>query len=184
MIFAITFDLFKANRPDFGINQSAGFVVSAIIALAGLRTIKLLKSRIWDGLLLLVYLSGILFMGLRSKGHGLSRSSGMLQGLSLSFSDVAINVLGFIPLSYLMMSYFLSSDRIRKKVSVICLTIATCIGISLLIELSQYYLPGRSSSQLDLLFNGLGSFGGIIYYLLERRLKKVSTDIAKCPTDK
>ncbi len=103
MIFAITFDLFKANRPDFGINQSAGFVVSAIIALAGLRTIKLLKARIWDGLLLLVYLAGILFMGLRSKGHGLSRSSGMLQGLSLSFSDVAINVLGFIPLSYMMM---------------------------------------------------------------------------------
>jgi VanZ family protein len=101
----------------------------------------------------------------------------MLQDLSFSSSDVAINILGFIPLAYLMMSYFLSSNRIQKKVPVICLTIAACIGISLLIELSQHYLPGRSSSQLDLLFNGLGSFGGIIYYLLEKRLKKVSIDI-------
>ncbi|MFC1535295.1 VanZ family protein [Thermodesulfobacteriota bacterium] len=96
----------------------------------------------------------------------------MLQDLSFSFSDVTINILGFIPLGYLMMSYFLSSDRIQKKIPVICLIIAACIGISLLIELSQYYLPGRSSSLLDLLFNGLGAFGGIIYYLFEKRLSR------------
>ena len=172
MIFAVTFDFFKASVPNFGINQLAGFVVSAIIALAGLRKIALLRARIWDGLLFLVYLAGILFMGLRSTNQGLNRSSGMLQVLNFSFSDVAINILGFIPLGYLMMSYFLSSDRIQKKIPVICLTIATCIGISLLIELSQYYLPGRSSSLLDLLFNGLGAFGGIIYYLLEKRLSR------------
>ncbi len=110
MIFAVTFDFFKASVPNFGINQLAGFVVSAIIALAGLRKIALLRARIWDGLLLLVYLAGILFMGLRSKNHGLNRSSGMLQDLSFSFSDAAINILGFFPLGYLMMSYFLSSD--------------------------------------------------------------------------
>ncbi len=172
MIFALTFDFFKTSVPNFGIDQLAGFVVSAIIALAGLRKITLLRARIWDGLLFLVYLAGILFMGIRSKNHGFNGSSGMLQDLSFSFSDVAINIFGFIPLGYLIMSYFLSSDRIKKKIPVVCLTIVTCIGISLLIELSQYYIPGRNSSLLDLLFNGLGAFGGIIFCLLEKRLSR------------
>ena len=115
MIFAVTIDFFKASVPNFGINQLAGFAVSSIIALAGLRKIELLRERIWDGFLLLVYLAGILFMGLRSRNHGLTKSSGMLHDLSFSFSDVVINILGFIPLGYLMISYFFSSDRKQKK---------------------------------------------------------------------
>ena len=170
MVFAVTFDFFKDSIPDFGINQLAGFFVSAILALIGLRKIGFLRARVWEGLLLCVYLAGIFFMGLRFNNYGHNRPSGMLQDLSISFSDVAINILGFIPLGYLMMSFFLSSDRIKKKIPVICLTIAFCISTSLLIELSQYYLPGRTSSLSDLLFNGLGAFGGIIYYLLEKRL--------------
>ena len=174
MVFAVTFDFFKASIPNFGINQIAGFVVSTIIALAGLRKIELLRARLWDGLLLLVYLAGILFMGLKYEIHGHNRSSGMLQSLGFSFSDATINILGFIPLGYLMMSYFLSSDRIQKKIPVIFLTIGTCIGISLLIELLQYYLPGRTSSLLDLLFNSFGAICGISYSLLEKRLSRNS----------
>jgi len=170
MIFAVTIDFFKASVPNFGINQLAGFVISTIIALAGLRKIGVLKARRWDGLLLLVYLAGILFMGLKFENHGLTKSSSMLHDLRFSFSDVAVNILGFIPLGYLMVSYFFSSDRKQKKVHVICLSITACIVISFIIELSQYYIPGRSSSLVDLLFNGLGAFGGIIYYLLEKRL--------------
>lgn len=170
MVFAIAFDFFKSTVPNFGINQLAGFVISAIIAMAGLRNLNLLRARIWDGILLLVYLAGILFMGLRPAKHAHSRSGGILEGFSFSFFDAAINVLGFIPLSYLMISYLCSSERTQKKMSIICLTLVSCIGISLLIELIQYYIPGRSSSQSDLLFNGLGSFGGIIYYLVEKRL--------------
>jgi hypothetical protein len=172
MVLTVTFDFFKASIPNFGIYQLSGFVISTIIALAGLRKIKLLRARIWDGLLLLVYLAGILFIGLRYENHGLNRSGGMLQSLSISISDVTINILGFIPLSYLMMSYFFSSDRIQKKNPVICQTIAACIGISLLIELIQHYLPGRTSSLVDLLFNGLGAVIGIFYYLLEKRLSR------------
>lgn len=170
MIFFLTFDFIKTSVPNFGIKQLAGFGVSVILALVGLRKIAFLRARIWDGLLALVYLAGILFMGLRPRGHGFNGSSGMLQQGGFYFSDVAINILGFIPLGYLLMSYFLSNDRIQKKISVVCLTIATCTGISLLIELSQYYIPGRSSSLLDLLFNGLGAFGGVIFCILEKRL--------------
>jgi VanZ family protein len=172
MILFVIFDFFKAGVTNFGINQLAGFAVSSIIALAGLRKIELLRERIWDGFLLLVYLAGILFMGLRSVNHGLKRSSGMLQNLSFSFSDAAINILGFIPLGYLMMAYLLSSDRMKKEIPVSCLAIAICICISLLIELSQYYIPGRISSLLDLLFNGLGALGGIIYYLLATKVSR------------
>ena len=152
--------------------QLAGLVVSAIMVLVGLRKIALLKARIWDSLLLIVYLAGILFMGLRPKNHGFHGSNGMLQDLGLYFSDVAINILGFIPLGYLMMSYYLSSNRIQKKIPIACLSIATCTGVSLLIELSQHYIPGRSSSLFDLLFNGLGAFGGIIFCILEKRLSR------------
>jgi hypothetical protein len=172
MIFAATFDIFKDSVPNFGLNQLAGFVVSAIIAMTGLRRIELVRARMWDGLLLVVYLAGILFMGLRSTSHFLDRSSGILQNLSFSFSDVAINFLGFIPLGYLMMSYLILSERIQKRVHAICVTIAACIGISLLIEVSQYYLPGRTSSLIDLLFNGLGAIGGIGYCLIEKRFSR------------
>jgi hypothetical protein len=172
MILAVTIDFFKASGPNFGINQLAGFVISTIITLAGLRKIAVLKARIWDGLLLLVYLAGILFMGLRSKHHHLTKPSGMLHDLSFSFYDATINILGFVPLGYLMMSYLLSSDRKHKMVPVICLSFIACISISLIIELSQYYIPGRTSSLSDLFFNGLGAFVGIIYYLLEKRLSR------------
>ena len=86
MICALIFDFFKNSVPSFGINQLAGFVVSLVITLAGLHKILLLRAKIWNGLLLLVYLSGIFFMGLRSNGHGFNESSGMLQDLRFSFS--------------------------------------------------------------------------------------------------
>ena len=169
MMFALTYDFFTARMPNFGMTQLAGLVVGAITALAGLRTMLSLRARTWDGLLVLVYLTGILFMGLRHQHHGLHRSSGMLHNLSFSFSDVTINVLGFIPLGYLMMSYLLSSDRTPKKVPVICLAISACIGVSLLIELSQSYLPGRTSSVVDLMSNGVGATGGVAFCLLEKK---------------
>jgi glycopeptide antibiotics resistance protein len=172
MIFFVAVDFFKAGVPYFGIDQLAGFIISTIIALAGLRKIGSLRSRIWDRMLLLVYLAGILFMGLRPKNNGFNVSNGMLQDLSTSFSDVAINILGFVPLGYLMMLYFFSIDRIQKKIPAVFLNIVTCVGISLLIESAQYYIPGRSSSLLDLSFNGLGAFGGTIYCLLEKRFSR------------
>ena len=169
MILSATFDLFKAGDPNFGIHQLAGFVVSAIIAAAGLQKISLLKTRIWGSFLLMVYLAGILFMGLRPGKYRVHTSRGMLQDMGFFFPDVVINFFGFIPLGYLMISYFLSSHHIKKEGHLICLTIAVCISISLLIELLQYYIPGRSSSPIDLLFNGFGAFVGITYYLFENR---------------
>ena len=172
MIFFVTFDFFKAGVPNFGIDQLAGFIISLIIALAGLPKTGSRKSIIWDRLLLLVYLAGILFMGLRSGNNGFHGSSGMLQDFNISFPDIVINILGFVPLGYLMMLYFLSVDQTQKKIPAVFLNLATCIGISLLIELAQYYIPGRSSSLVDLSFNGLGALGGTVYCLLEQRYSR------------
>ena len=91
----------------------------------------------------------------------------MLQNFGLSFSDVTINIVGFVPLGYLMMSYFLSRDRTPTKIPLIGLTVTACIAVSLLIELSQYYLPGRTSSLVDLICNGLGAIAGIFVCLFE-----------------
>jgi hypothetical protein len=169
MIYTAVFDFFKAGLPSFGIDQLAGFVISAILALAGLRKIAILRARIWDVLLLVVYFAGILFMGLKSEGSGYTWSKGMLQDLTFHASDVIANFLGFIPFSYLTMSFLIASQRVQKISSAVYLTIATCGGISLLIELSQHFIPGRISSILDLFFNGLGVIVGIIYCLLENR---------------
>jgi VanZ family protein len=168
MIFAVTFDFFNAGIPNFGINQLAGTIISAIIALMGLRKIGPLRSRIWDRLLLTIYLAGILFMGLRPVSPGFNGPRGMLQVHSIYFPDVVENILGFVPLGYLMMIYILSIDRLQKK-HIAILNIIICIGISLLIELSQYYIPGRESSLSDIFFNGLGAFGATIFCLLEKK---------------
>ncbi len=169
IVFFVTIDFFKASIPNFGINQLAGFAISTIIALSGLRKFGVLKERLWDSFLLMAYLAGILFMGLRFKYNVLETSNNMLLDLSFSYLDVVINILGFFILGYLMISYFLSSDRKLKKGTLPFLSIVICIGISFFIEVSQYYIPGRSSSLLDILYNGIGAFGGVIYFLLEKK---------------
>jgi VanZ family protein len=39
-------------------------------------------------------------------------------------------------------------------------------AISLFIELAQYYIPGRTSSLIDLTTNAVGTMIGILYFLL------------------
>jgi len=72
-----------------------------------------------------------------------------------------------------MMSYLSSEGRIRINTAAAALVATSGLGISLFIEIMQYYfITGRSSSLYDLLANGLGAIGGIGYYLLERRLSE------------
>lgn len=172
MLFTAGFDFFKKGVSHFGLFQFAGFVISAIVSIAGLRTIGVLRSKARDCLLLLVYLAGTLVMGLRPMHGGLAASRGMLQDLGFSFRDVAINIIGFVPLGYLMMSWMPPADRFHRKSSALFLCLAACTGLSLLIESLQFYIPGRSSSALDVFFNGLGAFGGSLYWLFEKKLSR------------
>jgi len=127
------------------------------------------RARLWDGMLLLIYFSGILFMGLKTGGHHFHGSNGLLRVFWPPMKDFIINILGFFPLGYLMMSFFLSDNRIDKQVFVTGMVLASGVCISLLIELVQFYLPGRSSSLFDLVANGIGMCVGVSYYLFEKR---------------
>lgn len=170
MIFIVSFVFFRSGPPHFGINQFAAFVASAIVALAGLNKCAFSGNRLYGGILLLLYIAGILFMGLKSGGNHFHGSNGLLRGpWPPPVKDVIINILGFFPLSYLMMSFFLADNRLDRQVFVTGAVLASGICISLLIELLQYYIPGRISSLFDLIANGLGTFFGVGYYLLEER---------------
>jgi hypothetical protein len=76
--------------------------------------------------------------------------------------DLALNVVGFVPLGILI-----GWRRGRRGVAVAAL----CgLGLALAIELLQPWIPGRHSSLVDLVCNGLGALlGGAIAAALGRR---------------
>lgn len=78
---------------------------------------------------------------------------------SFSFSDIVLNLLGFMPFGFLMtlrlrMAGVLSEDH--------CGWVAVVLGltVSLAIETLQVFLPGRDSSLLDLAANTIGTAMG------------------------
>jgi hypothetical protein len=175
MLLSACFDLLHNKPEHFGINQLAGFVVSTLVVLAGLRKMALSQQRRWDGILLAVYLAGIFFMGLRPVGHSLPVNGAFLIQAGFSESDFIINIIGFLPLAYLMMSYFGADRRIPDPNALAVMVLACGLAISLGIELIQVRLPGRCSSLYDLLANGLGLLGGIAYYLMEKKFSPAGT---------
>jgi hypothetical protein len=90
--------------------------------------------------------------------------------------DIGINILGFIPLGFLL---FLAINSYSNplKTSAWCLLISAILGgiiVSLIIETLQVYLPDRHSSVTDLIFNALGTGLGVIFALIfKRNLAKI-----------
>ena len=100
----------------------------------------------------------------------LSRNAFKLDGLSLR--DMYINILGFIPLGYLLMVNAFSF--MSSRVSTWRLIFGAILGgtlISLFIEILQAFLPARNSSLTDLLFNALGTGLGLILALIFIKIK-------------
>ena len=76
-------------------------------------------------------------------------------------SDVLVNFLGFIPFGFILFATLLrSSAAIEKKAFLI--TVAVCFLLSLSLEITQAWIPSRSSSMLDLVLNTLGGVAGTI----------------------
>ncbi len=174
MFLSCTFDFIRNSEFSFGKDQMAGFVVSALIMLSGVRRLPFMSVNQWHGFLLALYLAGTFFIGLKARDQRHHLSLGPLQDTGVFLGDVAINFLGFVPLGYLMISYLLTRSIVRKTCSQLLLAIALCLTTSLFIELAQYFLPGRTSSLIDLFFNVFGAIVGIIYGLLEYRFSSVS----------
>jgi len=170
MILACTYDIIRNRELEFGLDQVAGFVVSAIITLSGCRRMPFLSTSQWHGFLLAIYYAGIFFMGLKTKGHQQYQAVGPLQDTGIYLGDVAINFLGFVPLGYLVATYLLVTNFLRRSRFQFLFAICLCTGTSFFIELAQFYLPGRTSSFIDFLGNGAGAVCGSAYGFLAHKL--------------
>jgi VanZ family protein len=87
---------------------------------------------------------------------------GLPNSQSFSLSDVTLNLLGFMPLGFLIFLRLFKTKRMPVRT---CLFFAVAVGfaVSLAIELTQVWLPGRDSSLLDLIANTVGSaIGGML----------------------
>jgi VanZ family protein len=97
---------------------------------------------------------------------------GLPDGQSFLLSDLIVNLLGFVPLGFLIGLWLTQVGRPRSWA---CLVLAAAVGctVSLTIEVTQVWLPGRDSSLLDLIANTAGTaIGGAMGSLqyIRRRL--------------
>ena len=80
--------------------------------------------------------------------------------LNKSFiQDFVINLVGFIPLGFILSATFIELGGTLKK-RVVLITVALCFAISLIIEVAQGWMPSRSSQILDLMLNTSGALIG------------------------
>lgn len=86
------------------------------------------------------------------------------------YQDMAVNVIGFLPLGFFFALWLLHFTRLSSPAAFI-LTFLLGTLISLGIELGQVYLPTRDSSASDLIFNSLGTLIGIGLLHMGRKRK-------------
>jgi VanZ family protein len=77
------------------------------------------------------------------------------------FMDFIINLLGFIPLGFVLCALFIQTRAVTQKKAII-FSVALCFLLSLGIEIAQAWIPSRSSQELDLILNTLGAFIGAL----------------------
>jgi hypothetical protein len=97
---------------------------------------------------------------------------------SRSLQDMVVNLIGFIPLGFVLLATFYKAGPYPKKHGFL-ITIAICFTVSLAIEILQAWIPSRSSDSLDLMLNTLGGFMGAKsrYYIMKgSRLKGKNVD--------
>ena len=163
LIFFAGFDTLRGQAVDIGLQQFAGLAISIIIILSGIYDRLPWQKKFSLASLFLLYLGGILFMGLRpgpSHGH---HHLALLSTAAFARGDFIINTLGFIPLGFLTMALLAEMGPLARRHRLVW-TLTFCLTISLAIEILQYFfLPGRTSSLYDVIANTMGALlGGIL----------------------
>jgi glycopeptide antibiotics resistance protein len=85
-------------------------------------------------------------------------------------SDVIINLVGFIPFGFLLISFLPKKALLQKWFLIFIVVASVSFFVSLSIEYLQIYLPQRSSSAIDLIVNTLGGIIGIVLYYSTRTM--------------
>jgi VanZ family protein len=85
------------------------------------------------------------------------------------WNDLFVNILGFIPFGFAV-SAWARKDGERKNAMAMGTALLLGAGISLFIELLQFYLPTRDSSLTDVLNNILGTYIGARLFRTTHRI--------------
>ena len=116
--------------------------------------------------LLVAYAAGVLVMGLRPKGDRPIEHVGHVHVLSTqagSTYDLVMNVVGFVPMGFLVVVALDETGRVRAGLPGFLLAAAACAAVSLGIELGQAVIAGRDSSLVDVATNAAGGIVGAGY---------------------
>lgn len=125
--------------------------------------------------LLVLYASLTPFSGWRAPGHDvLSFIDAPLPRYAMAF-DVAVNALAYVPLGFLV-ALTLAPER-HALLAALAGTLAG-VGLSFAMEVAQAFLPGRVSSNLDLITNAAGALFGAVVAARARAAPVIARRIA------
>ena len=84
--------------------------------------------------------------------------------------DVAANFIAFVPFGFVLLAA-LSQMGARLKAGAFLTAVSIGILTSLFIEISQSWMPSRSSTLLDLILNSAGTVAGVTAYMIYARYR-------------
>ncbi len=171
-LISILADTLNHSTAGFGFLQVSLLVVSGILGGFFIRRWLFPGQYQWDRVLTLLYLAGIIVAGLKPGHIYFDRPSSFLGNEVILLQDVFINILGFIPIGFLMMA---TLTKNKSNMTAAIITISTGVGTSFMIETAQYCcVSGRISSIVDFLTNSAGLLVGVLLFFIYEYLLKIT----------